>query len=95
MVSGSTFPISEAALLRPSSPLLSLPLLTMRFVTIPTMRATAKDVMFSRAPPVMLFVGYVLVWGYAPSAGPVFLCDFVSLVGAATGEVLNQRQKKK
>ena len=47
------------------------------------------------APPVMLFVGYVLVWGYAPSAGPVFLCDFVSLVGAATGEVLNQRQKKK
>ena len=47
------------------------------------------------APPVMLFVGYVLVWGYAPSAGPVFLCGFVSLVGAATGEVLNQRQKKK
>ena len=47
------------------------------------------------APPVMLFVGYEIAWGYPPSPGPVFLCGFVSLVGAATGEVLNQRQKKK
>ena len=47
------------------------------------------------APPVMLFVGYELAWGYPPPVGPVFLCGFISLVGAATGEVLNQRQKKK
>ncbi len=47
------------------------------------------------APPVTLFLGYDLIWSYAPPAGPVFLCGFISLVGAATGEVLNQRQKKK
>ena len=47
------------------------------------------------APPVMLFVGYEICWGYPPAAGPVFLCGLISLVGAATGEVLNQRQKKK
>ena len=47
------------------------------------------------APPVMLFVGYEIAWGYPPQPGPVFLCGFISLVGAATGEVLNQRQKKK
>ena len=47
------------------------------------------------APPVMLFVGYVIAWGYPPQPGPVFLCGLISLVGAATGEVLNQRQKKK
>lgn len=47
------------------------------------------------APPMMLFLGYVLIWGYLPPVGPVFLCGFISLVGAATGEVLNQRQKKK
>ena len=47
------------------------------------------------APPAMLFVGYEISWGYPPPVGPVFLCGFISLVGAATGEVLNQRQKKK
>ena len=47
------------------------------------------------APPVMLFVGYEIAWGYPPAPGPVFLCGFISLVGAAAGEVLNQRQKKK
>ena len=47
------------------------------------------------APPVMLFVGYEIAWGYPPQPGPVFLCGLISLVGAATGEVLNQRQKKK
>ena len=47
------------------------------------------------APPVMLFVGYEIVWGYPPTPGPVFLCGLIALVGAATGEVLNQRQKKK
>lgn len=47
------------------------------------------------APPAMLFAGYRLVWGYPPPVGPVFLCGFISLVGAATGEVCNLRQKRK
>lgn len=47
------------------------------------------------APPVMLYLGYVLIWGYVPPVGPVCLCGFTALVGAAAGEVCNQRQKKK
>ena len=47
------------------------------------------------APPVMLFVGYLIAWGYPPQPGPVLLCAFISLVGAATGEVCNQQQKRK
>ena len=47
------------------------------------------------APPVTMFEGYLIAWGYPPQPGPVLLCAFISLVGAATGEVLNQRQKRK
>lgn len=47
------------------------------------------------APPAMLALGYLLVWAYPPTPGPVFLCAFISLVGAATGEVCKLRQKKK
>ena len=47
------------------------------------------------APPAMLYLGYVLIWGYVPPVGPVCLCAFTALVGAATGEVLKQRQTKK
>ena len=43
------------------------------------------------APPLMEVLGNALVWGYPPSAGPVFVCAFVSLVGAATGEVRNRQ----
>ena len=46
------------------------------------------------APPLMEILGNLLVWGYAPSAGPVFLCGFLSLVGAATGEVLKRQTHK-
>ena len=42
-------------------------------------------------PPVMGFLGHYLVWDYMPNAGPVFLCAFVSLVGAATGEVIKRQ----
>lgn len=46
------------------------------------------------APPVMEVFGNLLVWGYSPTAGPVFLCAFISLVGAATGEVLKRQYKR-
>ena len=46
------------------------------------------------APPVMEVFGNLLVWGYSPSIGPVFLCAFISLVGAATGEVLKVQNKR-
>lgn len=45
------------------------------------------------APPAMQFAANLLLWGYAPSVGPVFLCAFISLVGAATGEVLKRQHK--
>ncbi len=46
------------------------------------------------APPAAMLLGNALVWGYLPSPGPVFLCGFISLVGAAAGEVLKQRERK-
>ena len=35
----------------------------------------------------------LLIYTYSPSPGPVFFCGFVSLVGAAAGEVY-KRQKQ-
>lgn len=46
------------------------------------------------APPAMMYLGNWLLWGYAPSAGPVFFCGFISLVGAATGEVLKRQGRR-
>ena len=46
------------------------------------------------APPAMEFVGNLLIWGYAPEAAPVFFLSFISLVGAATGEVLKRQARK-
>ena len=43
------------------------------------------------APPLMEALANLLIWGYPPSAGPVFLCGFLSLVGAAAGEVRNRQ----
>lgn len=45
------------------------------------------------APPLMLLAGYWIIWGYLLTPGPVLLDAFVSLVGAAAGEVL-KRQKE-
>ena len=39
------------------------------------------------APPVCLALAHLGVWTYLPGAGPVLLCAFISLVGAAAGEV--------
>ncbi len=47
------------------------------------------------APPLMELLGNLLVWGYPPSVGPVFLCGFIALVGAATGEVRNRQGSDK
>ena len=45
------------------------------------------------APPVCMWLTYKLIWGYAHQPGPVALCAFLSLVGAAAGEVLNGRKE--
>lgn len=46
------------------------------------------------APPVMEFAASRILWGYAPEVAPVFFCAFISLVGAATGEVLKRSARK-
>lgn len=46
------------------------------------------------APPVCMWLSHYLIWTYSPEPGPALLCAFLSLVGAAAGEVLNQQQKK-
>ena len=46
-------------------------------------------------PPLAQIAAGIILWGYPAGAGPVFLCAFVSLVGAATGEVLNRSTKHK
>jgi len=47
------------------------------------------------APPLMLILGHSLLWAYAPNPGPILVCAFVSLVGAATGEVMKRQGRKK
>lgn len=47
------------------------------------------------APPVCLYIVHYCVWFYSPSAGAALLTAFVSLVGAAAGEVLNQRERRR
>jgi len=43
------------------------------------------------APAACLLAAYRLVWGFSPPAGPALLTAFLSLVGAAAGEVLVRR----
>ena len=45
------------------------------------------------APPLMEIAASLLIWGYSPAVGPVFLCGFLSLVGAAAGEVLKRQRR--
>lgn len=47
------------------------------------------------APPVCMTLANWAVWQYMPSAGPVLACALTSLVGAAAGEVMNQREGAK
>lgn len=46
------------------------------------------------APAACLYGANILIWGYSPPAGAALLTAFASLVGAAAGEVLNQRSPK-
>lgn len=44
-------------------------------------------------PPLMAVLGHALAFFYPPqSAGPAFLCAVLSVVGAATGEVVKRRR---
>ena len=45
------------------------------------------------APWACMLAAHVLLYGYAPGLGQLLLCAFVSLVGAATGEVIRQRRR--
>jgi len=45
-------------------------------------------------PPAAQVISNLLLWGYSPSVGPVFLCAFISLVGAAAGEVRKRQSRR-
>ena len=47
------------------------------------------------APPVCCVIAALILWGYVPGAGPVLLCAFISLVGAATGEVMSRQNNRR
>lgn len=47
------------------------------------------------APAPCLFAANYLIWGYSPPAGPALATALAALVGAAAGEVLNQRSGKR
>jgi len=60
-------------------------------------RATRRGLLNYAAwvlPPFCMWLGHWLLWGYSPKPGPVLLSTFVALVGAAAGEVMNQRTAK-
>ena len=45
------------------------------------------------APPVAAVLGHYLAFFYPPqSAGPAFLCAILSVIGAATGEVVKRQR---
>ena len=46
------------------------------------------------APPACMWLSHYLIWDYSPAPGPAIVCAFLSLVGAAAGEVLNQQEKR-
>ncbi len=46
------------------------------------------------APALCLWGTNLLIWGYSPPAGPALLTAFTSLMGAAAGAVLNEREQK-
>lgn len=59
-------------------------------------RATRRGLLNYAAwvlPPFCMWLGHWLRWGYSPAPGPVLLSAFIALVGAAAGEVMNQRIK--
>lgn len=43
------------------------------------------------APPALLYIAHIALWGYVPPVSAALLCAFVSLVGAAAGEVSRHR----
>ena len=43
-------------------------------------------------PAPILYGANLLIWGYAPPAGPALLTALTSLVGAAAGQILLQRR---
>lgn len=45
-------------------------------------------------PPLCFTASNLILWGYLPPIAPVCLCAFVSLVGAAAGEVIKRGQKQ-
>jgi len=47
------------------------------------------------APPACMGAVHWAIWTYLPSPGPVLLCALISLIGAAAGEVMNNRIVKK
>lgn len=47
------------------------------------------------APPVCLFAAHLAIWMYPPAPGALLLTAFAALVGAAAGEVLRQRDRKR
>ena len=47
------------------------------------------------APPACAVIASLILWGYVPHGGPVLVCAFVSLVGAAAGEVRRSENKKR
>ncbi|MBQ6594504.1 MAG: hypothetical protein IJH78_02450 [Clostridia bacterium] len=44
-------------------------------------------------PPVCMTLAHIILWKLPPDPGPVLLCAFVSLVGAAAGQVMKERNK--
>lgn len=42
-------------------------------------------------PPVAGMIGHYIIWDYLPSPGPILLCAFISLIGAAAGEVIKRQ----
>lgn len=45
------------------------------------------------APPACMLFAHTILWGYVPPAGAMLVCAFISLIGAAAGEVKKAQKR--
>lgn len=88
-LSFAVHPALYAALLWAGMPLAGL------FASCRAVRRGLNNYLAWLAPAPCLYAAHYALWGFSPAAGAGLLTAFFALVGAAAGQVLNQREAKK
>ncbi len=91
LVASLTYPLSPVlygALLWAAVPLAGM------FTACRATRRGLNNYLAWLLPAPCLYAAHYALWRFSPSAGAALLTAFLSLVGAAAGDVLNRREKR-